>query len=291
MAEGEGARRGLGTALAAAWLAATLAFALIAPLAAPYPPARQDLGRALARPLSSGHALGSDELGRDILSRIIYGTRPALIVGALTTLASALAGTAIGLAAACLRGLGGLGWRTAARRLADEGIMLAMDGLLAIPTVLLALAVVAALGPGLPQATIALGIVYCPVFARITRARALAVLGEGYVLSARALGTSPLKIVARHVLPNIAGSVIVQCALTFSMAVVVESSLSYLGLGTQPPEASWGLMLKDGRDYLIQAPWASVFPGLAIALTVLAFNALGDALADRLDPRSRGALN
>jgi peptide/nickel transport system permease protein len=233
----------------------------------------------LAAPGSKGHALGTDELGRDILSRIIYGSRPALLVGTGTVLLSGLAGTAIGLAVGCASGRGLAG------RLADETVMLSMDALLSVPTVLLALAVIAALGYGLPQATVALGVVYCPVFARITRARTRAVRAEGYVLAARALGTPSLKIITRHILPNIAGSVIVQGALTFSLAVVVESSLSYLGLGTQPPEASWGLMLKDGRDYLIQAPWFSIFPGLAITLTVLAFNALGDELADRMDPK------
>lgn len=166
-----------------------------------------------------------------------------------------------------------------------EAIMLLMDSILSFPTILLAIAVVTFFNYGLVQVMTAIGIIYSPVFARIVRAETLSIKAEGFVESSRALGTRPLKMVFLHYLPNMAGKIVVQCAITFALSVVVEASLSYLGLGAQPPNASWGLMLKDARNYLHIAPWLAVFPGVAIAVTVLSFNILGDTLVELLNPR------
>jgi peptide/nickel transport system permease protein len=163
--------------------------------------------------------------------------------------------------------------------------MLLMDSLLSFPTILLAITVVSFLGYGLLQVMLAIGIIYSPVFARLVRAETLALRHEGYVEASRALGTPILKIVFKHIIPNLLGRVIVQGSITFALSVVIEASLSYLGLGTQPPTPSWGLMLKDSRNYLVQAPWMALYPGLAIALTVLCFNIIGDTLSERLNPR------
>ncbi|HEY9593078.1 MAG TPA: ABC transporter permease, partial [Spirochaetia bacterium] len=206
------------------------AAAVTAPLVSPRSPTTQDLDHRF-HPPGGGFALGSDDLGRDVLSRIIWGSRSALLVGVVSVVISAGLGTMAGLAA-------GLGPSAV-----DNGIMLLMDGLLSFPTVLLAITVVSFLGYGLAQVTIALGVIYSPTFARIVRAETLVLKTEGYVEAARALGTPLTLIVARHIVPNLLGKVIVQGSTTFSLAIVVEASLSYLGLGTQPPAASWGLML------------------------------------------------
>ncbi len=169
--------------------------------------------------------------------------------------------------------------------LVDESIMLVMDGLLSFPTVLLAITVVSFLGYGLTQVMVAIGIIYSPTFARIVRAETLVLKAEEYVEASRALGTTLPRIVFRHIIPNLLGKVIVQASITFALAVVVEASLSYLGLGTQPPAASWGLMLKDARTYLVQAPWMALYPGLVLAVTVLCFNVIGDTLSEKLNPK------
>jgi len=260
-------------AIAVAWLALVIAAAAAAPLVAPFDPVAQDLTLQTAAPGTGGHALGTDELGRDALSRIIYGSRAALIVGTVTVLVSALLGTAVGVVA---------GWRA---RWLDQALMLLTDSLLSIPTVLLAIGVVSFMGYGLAQVTLALGVIFAPVFARLTRAETLAVKRESFIEASRALGSPGWKTIALHVLPNILGPIIIQAAMTFAMAIVIESSLSYLGLGTQPPDASWGLMLRDGRNFLIQAPWLSIAPGVAIAATVLSCNVIGDLAADKLNPK------
>jgi peptide/nickel transport system permease protein len=169
----------------------------------------------------------------------------------------------------------------------ENALMLLMDSLLSFPTVLLAITVVTVFGYGLAQVMIAIGIIYSPVFARLVRAETLAIKAEGYVESSRALGTGTLRIVGLHILPNMLPKLIVQCSITFAVSVVVEASLSYLGLGTQPPNPSWGLMLKDSRNYLLQAPWLALYPGLAVGLTVFSFNTLGDALAGAANPLGR----
>lgn len=264
-------------AVSAAFLALLALVALFAPRVAPVDPVRQDLDAALAPPFSPGHALGADELGRDVLSRIIYGSRSALLIGATAAVAAALLGGLVGVAAA----LGG--------DLVDGVLMTAMDAVLAFPTILAAMTVVAILGFGLGPVAAALAVVYSPSFAKLARTEALVVKTEGYVAAARSLGLGPVRVALRHVVPNIGARLGVHAATVFSMAVSVEASLSYLGLGTQPPEASWGLMLKDARNYLLVAPWLSIYPGLAVFLTVLAASTLGDALSAGRSPRRAGA--
>lgn len=256
--------------LAAAFMAALGVLALAAPLVSPFDPVRQDMNAILAAPGRAGHALGTDDLGRDVLSRIIYGSRSALLVGTLSAFGSALVGGLAGLVAAMWGGV------------ADVLVMTVMDGVLAFPTILAALTVVAVLGFGLAPVTIALLIVYSPVFARLVRTQTLIVKTEGYVVASRALGFGTAWVMARHIIPNIGGKVIVQASTVFALAVSVEASLSYLGLGAQPPTASWGLMLKDARNYLSLAPWLSIFPGFAVFLTVLSASVFGDSLARRL---------
>jgi len=260
--------------LAVLFLIVLGAAAAAAPLIAPRSPTDQDIAGRFTPP-GAAFPLGSDDLGRDILSRIIYGSRSALLVGVVSVGIAFGLGTVAGLAA-------GL-----APTAVDNVIMLFMDGLLSFPTVLLAITVVSFLGYGLPQVMIAIGVIYSPTFARIVRAETLVIRTEEYVEASRALGTRLPVIVFRHILPNLLGKAIVQASVTFALAVVVEASLSYLGLGMQPPAASWGLMLKDARSYLLQAPWMALYPGLALALTVLCFNVIGDTLAERLNPKVR----
>jgi ABC-type dipeptide/oligopeptide/nickel transport system permease subunit len=219
----------------------------------PYSPTEQFLDRRFLAPCHQ-HILGTDNFGRDILTRIIYGSRSALIVGVVTVSVALILGGTIGLAA-------GMG-----PPFLDSALMLLMDSVLSFPTILL-------------------GIISSPIFARLIRAETLSIKHEGYVEASRALGTTPVKIVVKHIIPNIMSKVIVQCSLTFAQAVVVESSLSFLGVGIQPPSASWGLMLKDARNYLVQAPWMAIYPGLCLALTVLSFNVIGDYLSERFNPR------
>jgi peptide/nickel transport system permease protein len=254
------------------FLAILGAAAVAAPLVAPYSPTEQHLDRRLAPP-GRDHLLGTDNLGRDLLSRTIYGSRSALLVGIVSVAISCLLGSLVGLVAAL------------SARSVDNLLMLAMDSLLSFPTVLLAITVVSFLGYGLVQVMIAVGVIYSPTFARLVRAETLALKSEGYVEASHALGTPQIKVVFRHILPNLLGKVVVQCSITFALTLVIEASLSYLGLGAQPPTPSWGLMLKDARDYLVQAPWLALYPGVALALTVLCFNILGDALSERLNPK------
>ena len=262
--------------LAVFYLLVLIVSAIAAPLITPYIPTEQFLSKRF-HPPSFDNIMGTDNFGRDTLSRIIYGSRSALIVGIVTVTIALAIGMAIGL-------LAGLGSKSL-----DNVLMLFMDSLLSFPTILLAITVVSFLGYGIVQVMLALGIISSPVFARLIRAETLAIKTEGYVEAAKALGTSSFKIAFRHIIPNLLGKVAVQCSLTFGQAIVIESSLSYLGVGTQPPDASWGLMLKDARNYLIQAPWMAIYPGLCLALTVLAFNIIGDSLAESLNPRLTGS--
>jgi len=254
--------------LAVFYLLVLIVSAIAAPLITPYIPTEQFLSKRF-HPPSFDNIMGTDNFGRDILSRIIVG---------IVTVTIALA---IGMAIGLLAGLGS--------KSLDNVLMLFMDSLLSFPTILLAITVVSFLGYGIVQVMLALGIISSPVFARLIRAETLAIKTEGYVEAAKALGTSSFKIAFRHIIPNLLGKVAVQCSLTFGQAIVIESSLSYLGVGTQPPDASWGLMLKDARNYLIQAPWMAIYPGLCLALTVLAFNIIGDSLAESLNPRLTGS--
>lgn len=250
------------------------AAAIAAPMVAPHSPTTQNLDLRYARPGTPGHPLGTDNLGRDVFSRILHGSRSALIVGTVSVSIALSLGLLFGLVA-------GLN-----ENVAGDAIMLMMDSLLSFPTILLAIAVVTFLGYGLVQVMSAIGIIFSPVFARMVRAETLSIKAEGYIESSRALGTPILKMIYLHFLPNMIGKLVVQCAITFALSVVIEASLSYLGLGTQPPNPSWGLMLKDARNFLHNAPWLAVFPGAAIAVTVLSFNILGDTLAERLGSRS-----
>jgi peptide/nickel transport system permease protein len=248
------------------------AAALLAPLVAPYAPDTPDFVNTLAPP-SSIHWLGTDELGRDALSRIIYGAQTSLFVGVLSVAVAALAGTVLGLVA------GYFG------RFIDAGIMRMMDVLFAFPSILLALAITAVLGPSLNNAVLAIAVVNLPVFARITRAQTLVVRELEFVEAKRALGFGTGNILMRTILPNILAPVIVQGSLLFASAIITESYLSFLGLGAQPPTATWGNMLRNAIGFMELAPWLAVFPGAAIFLTVLGCNLLGDGLRDRFDPR------
>ena len=248
------------------------AAAIAAPLISPYSPTDQNIERRFSAP-DSLNILGTDNFGRDLLSRIIYGSRSALLVGIVSASIAVVIGMIVGLWA----GLGGNN--------IDNLLMLLMDSLLSFPTILLAITVVSFFGYGLVQVMSAIGIIYSPVFARLVRAETLAIKTESYIEASRALGTPVLKRVFIHIIPNLLGKVIVQLTITFALAVVIEASLSYLGLGTQPPTPSWGLMLKDAKNYLIQAPWMAIYPGLALAFTVFSFNLIGDTLAEKLNPR------
>ena len=246
--------------------------AIAAPLVAPHSPTDQNIERRFSAP-DSVNILGTDNFGRDILSRIIYGSRSALLVGIVSASIAVTIGMTVGLVA----GLGN-NW-------IDNLLMLLMDSLLSFPTILLAITVVSFFGYGLVQVMSAIGIIYSPVFARLVRAETLAIKTESYIEASRALGTPVIKRVFIHIIPNLLGKVIVQLTITFALAIVIEASLSYLGLGTQPPTPSWGLMLKDAKNYLIQAPWMAIYPGLALAFTVFSFNLIGDTFAEKLNPR------
>jgi peptide/nickel transport system permease protein len=252
-----------------------LVVAAAAPWLAPFDPVSQPFRRLL--PPAPRHLLGTDEFGRDVLSRIVYGARVSLQVGVVSVGLALAAGGTVGLLAGYR-----LGW-------VDGLTGRLVDVLFAFPSVILIIAISGVVGPSLHTAMLAIGIVYAPVFARVVRAPTLVVSQQPYVESARAAGAGRLRVVLRHVLPNIAAPVIVQATLSFSTAILSEATLSFLGLGTQPPHPSWGTMLAAGRRFMELAPWVAVYPGLAIALTVLGLNLLGDALRDALDPRLREA--
>ncbi len=240
---------------------------------APYDPLGMDFGAVFAPP-GPEHLFGTDEFGRDIFSRILYGARISLQVAFIAVGISGTLGVALGLLAGFLGG-----WP-------DELVMRFMDVLFAFPAVLLAITIMAILGRGVGNAMIAIAIVYVPIFARVTRGAVIGVRGREFVTAARALGKRPLGVMLRHVLPNALGPIIVQTSLSLAFAILAEAALSFFGLGTQPPEPSWGRMLAEGRGFLRQAPWMGIFPGLAIMVSVMGFNFLGDGLRDLLDPRS-----
>lgn len=250
--------------------------ALLGPQLAPYGPNAVDVTRAL-QPPSMEHWFGTDDLGRDVLSRVVLAARVSLQVSLISVSIALVVGVVLGLVAGYFRG-----W-------ADTVIMRVVDVVFAFPIMLLAIAIVAVLGPGVTTATVAIGVVYVPVFARVTRASALALREEPYVRAAAAIGAGPLRIMRTHVLPNVSAPVIVQTSLSLAFAILSEAALSFLGLGVQPPQPSWGRMLFDGKGFT-DAWWMSVFPGLAIFVTVLAFNLVGDGLRDVLDPRRRSAM-
>ena len=249
--------------------------AIFADVVAPYDPTEMKMVDALRRP-SAPHPFGTDRFGRDVLSRTIYGSRIALGV-ALSSIALAfLVGAALGL----IGGYAG-GWP-------DLVIGRVMDVLFSFPTLILAIGIAAMLGPGLNNAALAIAVVYVPLFSRVARGPVIAEREKDHVVAAQGLGAGWPRVVFRHILPNVLAPLIVQASVSLAFAILIEASLSYLGLGTQPPDPSWGTMLNEGRTYLETAPWMSIFPGLAIMVTVFGFNLLGDGLRDTLDPQLRG---
>jgi peptide/nickel transport system permease protein len=255
-------------------LVTLLLMAIFAGQVSPYDPIKQDFRVEREAP-SPAHLLGTDEFGRDLLSRVIWGARVSLQAGAMAASLALVTGLLLGLLAAYYGGR------------SDSTIMRVMDVLQAFPYLLLAITVVAILGSGLMTAMVAIGIVNVPLYARVVRGAVLAVRGREFVQAARALGASDRRVIWRHLLPNITAPLIVQTTLNVGTAIIETAGLSFLGVGTQPPTPDWGNMLADGRNYLIDSPWIATFPGLAILVTVLAFNLMGDALRDALDPRLR----
>lgn len=261
----------LGTAAAVALLGA---LALLAPVLAPAPPTAQVLREGLQGP-SPAHPFGQDRLGRDVLSRILFGGRVSLAVAIVAVGVSLTLGILIGAVA----GLYG-GW-------VDEAAMRAVDILQAFPGILLAIALAAILGPSLVNVVLALSVIGWVGYARLARGQVLVVREAEFVAAATALGAGPGRLLFRHLLPSILGPVVVEATFGLAGAVVAEAALSFLGLGAQPPTPSWGAMLNEGRQYLLVAPHLTIFPGLTVSATVLAFNFLGDGLRDLLDPRRR----
>ena len=251
-----------------------IALALFAPWIAPHDPIATSWS-AIRKAPSAAHWFGTDDIGRDVLSRVIWGTQASLLAGVVSVSISVLLGVPIGLAAGFLGGA------------VDALISRITDAFLACPFLILAIAMAAFLGPSLSNAMIAIGVSATPIFVRLTRAQVLNIKVEDYIEAARAVGNPPWRIALRHVLPNVTAPLIVQATLAIAAAVIAEASLSFLGLGQQPPAPSWGSMLNTAKNYIEQAPWMAIWPGLAIFLLVLAFNLLGDGLRDALDPRQR----
>ncbi|HEX6703469.1 MAG TPA: ABC transporter permease [Albitalea sp.] len=256
-------------------LALVLAFvvlAIFAPWIAPQDPVATSWG-AIRQAPSGEHWFGTDEIGRDVLSRVVWGTQASLLAGAVSVSISLLLGVPIGMVAGFLGGA------------VDALISRITDAFLACPFLILAIALAAFLGPSLTNAMIAIGVSATPIFVRLTRAQVLNVKVEDYIEAARAIGNPPWRIALRHVLPNVIAPLIVQATLAIAAAVIAEASLSFLGLGQQPPAPSWGSMLNTAKNYVDNAPWMAVWPGVSIFLLVLGFNLLGDGLRDALDPR------
>lgn len=250
-----------------------VALGLAAPMTAPYDPAQLGAGLPM-QPPSASHLLGTDELGRDVFSRVVYAARIALYVSLASTLLAAIVGIPLGLVSGYYRG-----W-------VDSVVMRVTDAWLAFPVMVLALGMTAALGPGLNNATLAIGFVTIPLFIRLTRGQVLSLSQRQYIEAARAAGQSNTIILARHLLPNIVPVLIVQFSLAAGSAVLVETALSFLGVGVMPPTPSWGSMLSSAQAYLLMAPWMAIAPGTCIFLLVLGLNLVGDGLRDALDPRT-----
>jgi peptide/nickel transport system permease protein len=262
-------------ALVGLWVIGLVVFAaLFAQVVAPFDPARPDFVNLL-QPPSRTHPLGTDDLGRDILSRVIYGARTSLLAGCVSVGLAVLVGLPLGLVSGYFRGH------------LDNFLMRLTDALLSFPFLVLALAIAAVLGTGLVKAMIAIGIVFTPGFIRLARAQVLSERERVYVEAARALGAHDRRILWSHILPNTLSPVMVQASLAMAAAITAEATLSFLGLGTQPPTPSWGSMLNIAQAYLSRAPWLALWPGVAIFTTVLSLNLVGDGLREVLDPRLR----
>src|ERR1700677_1016596 len=261
--------------LGAALVIAMVLVAIAAPLVIPADYGTRMTMTARLRPPSELHWLGTDQLGRDLFYRVMLGARTSLGIAGAAVLMSLILGLPIGMAAGFYRG--GI----------DNALMRLVDTLLSFPVLLLALTISAMLGPSLPNTIIAIGVAFSPFIARIIRGEALRVAQMPYVEAARAAGTNDLQMVLRHILPNIMPPIIVQATLSLAFAILAEAGLSFLGLGTQPPQSSWGLMIQASRDYLDVAPWTALVPGAAVAVTVLGLNMSGDVLRDIFDPRSK----
>lgn len=260
---------------AVASLVIIVAFVLVAvfaPQISPYDPTKADFLTVRKAP-SAAHLLGTDDVGRDVLSRLIHGARASLMAGALSVVIAMVLGVPLGLIAGFYRGA------------VSELIMRFTDALLSFPFLILAVALAAAFGPSLTNAMIAIGVASAPTFIRLTRGQVLAVRAEEYVHAASALGAGDARVLWSHVLPNSLAPLLVQGTLTIATSIIAESSLSFLGLGVQPPTPSWGGMLNVAKNFMSQAPWMAIWPGLAIFVSVLAFNLLGDGVRDAFDPR------
>lgn len=268
-------RRNRGVFVGLVLVAALFLVALLSPVISPHDPIATAPDTAYQPPLSPGHVLGTDELGRDQLSRVLWGARVSLPVAFVAVVVGLVGGGLIGLVSGYAGGL------------TDLLLMRLVDALLAFPALILAIALVAALGPNLRNAMIAIGIVAVPVYARLVRAVVLQLKQMEFVVATRSLGAPPLRLVVRHLIPNLLNPILVQVSLSAGFAILAEATLSFLGLGAQPPTPDWGQMITTGRTFLPNDPWLAIVPGAAISVTVYAFNLLGDSLRDALDPRLR----
>jgi len=267
-------KRRKGAVLALVVIAIFVAAAVLAPLISPYNPDLQTW-TAVRKAPSALHWFGTDDVGRDVLARVIFGARASLLAGVISVAIALLVGVPVGLISGYLGGF------------IDALFSRITDALLACPFLILAIAFAAFLGPSLGNAMIAIGITTTPIFIRLTRGQVMAVKVEDYVEAARAVGNPHWRIALVHILPNILPALLVQATLSIAAAIITEAALSFLGLGQQPPAPSWGRMLNAAQRFLVNAPWMAIWPGLAIFLTVLSFNLVGDGLRDALDPRSR----
>jgi peptide/nickel transport system permease protein len=261
--------------LGAGLVALLFLVALLAPFLSPHDPIAVNADNAYLRPLSSGHLLGTDELGRDLFSRMLWGARVSLPVAFVAVAVGLIAGGLIGLVSGYAGGV------------ADLLLMRVIDALLAFPALILAIAIVAALGPGLRNAMIAIGIVAIPAYARLVRAAVLQLKQMDFIIATRSLGATPVRLIVRHIIPNLLNPIIVQVSLSAGFAILAEATLSFLGLGAQVPTPDWGQMINSGATFLANDPWLAIVPGAAISVTVYSFNLLGDSLRDALDPRVR----
>ncbi|HEV2139970.1 MAG TPA: ABC transporter permease [Candidatus Dormibacteraeota bacterium] len=261
--------------VAALLLGLLVLVALLSPVISPHDPLAVNPDNSYLPPLSRGHLLGTDELGRDLLSRILWGARVSLPVALVAVAVGLFGGGTVGMLSGYAGGV------------VDLLLMRLMDALLAFPGLILAIALVAALGPGLRNAMIAIGIVAVPVYARLVRAVVLQLKPMEFIVATRSIGATPLRLVLRHLVPNLINPIIVQVSLSAGFAILAEATLSFLGLGAQLPTPDWGQMINTGAAFLTNDPWLAIVPGAAISVTVYSFNLLGDALRDALDPRLR----